>query len=114
MGQDEGLFSLFVLFLFISYYFFLPGFQEKHGSYYMFSVKHLLNPQFHANETKEQSSEKHFSFSIFMRKLSQLGRTFDCVMVVQKEVIGRADPNHILNTESILNQGLLTKRKPNL
>lgn len=82
---------------------FLPGFQEKHGSYYMFSVKHLLNPQFHANEIKEQSSEKYFSFSIFMRKLSQLGRIFDCVMVVQKEAIGRADPKYRRHFKSEFN-----------
>lgn len=30
-------------------------------------------------------------------------------MVVQQEAIGRADPNHILNTENNLNQSLLTK-----
>lgn len=100
LGQEEGLLGLFVLFLFISNYFCLPGFQEKRVSYYMFSVKNLLNSQFHANETEEQSSEKYFSSSIFMRKLSQLGRTFDCVMVVQQEAIGRLDPNHILNTEN--------------
>lgn len=49
-----------------------------------------------------------------MRKLSQLGRTFDCIMAVQQEAIGRADPNHILNTENILNQSLLTQKETNL
>lgn len=62
----------------------------------------------------KQSSEKYFSFSIFMRKLSQLGRTFDCIMAVQQEAIGRADPKHILNTENILNHSLLTEKETNL
>lgn len=89
------------------YYFYLfptisVCFQKKQVSYYIFSVKNLLNSQVHANETEEEeSSERYFIFSIFMRKLSQLGRTFDCVMVVQQEAIGRAHHNHILNTENI-------------
>lgn len=35
-------------------------------------------------------------------------------MAVQQEAIGRADPNHILNTENILNQSLLTQKETNL
>lgn len=60
LWYNEGFFGFFVLFLFILYYLCLPGFQEKHGSYYMFSANHLLNPQFHANETEETELWKIF------------------------------------------------------
>lgn len=50
----------------------------------MFSVKYLLNPQLCTNETEVQRSERYFILSVFMRKPSQLGRTFHCVSATGK------------------------------